>query len=53
MLVVRRRQQDGSPYMGTPLPALQPVESAAKVTVEGGGKGDALESGQMQTHADV
>jgi hypothetical protein len=52
ILVVRRRRQDG-PDAGTPLPALQPVERPASGTMEGGGKRDWLEGGQMQTHADL
>jgi len=52
MLVVRRRRQDG-PDAGTPLPPLQPVERPATGTMEGGGKSDGLESGQMQTRADL
>jgi hypothetical protein len=53
MLVVRRRRQDGGPDAGTPLPPLQPVERPAESTMEGGGKGDGLESGQMPTRADL
>jgi len=54
MLVVRRwRRQDGGPDAGTPLPPLQPVERPATDTMEGGGKSDGLESGQMQTRADL
>jgi len=53
MLVVGQRGQDGRPDAGTPLPPLQPVERPAKDTMEGGGKGDWLESGQMQTRADL
>jgi len=54
MLVVRRwRRQDGGPDAATPLPPLQPVESPATDTMEGGGKRDGLEGGQMQTRADV
>jgi len=53
MLVVRRRRQDGGPDVGTPLPPLQPVERPAKNAMEGGGKGDGLESGQMPTCADL
>ena len=52
MLVVRRRRQDG-PDAGAPLPPLQPVEGPATGTMEGGGKSDELESGQMQTRADL
>jgi len=51
MLAVWRQRLDGGPDVGTPLPRLQPVETPAEDTVEGGGKGDVLESGQMQTHA--
>jgi len=54
MLVVRRRRrQDGGPDAGTPLPPLQPVERPATDTMEGGGKSDGLEGGQMQTRADL
>jgi len=35
------------------LPPLQPVERPATGTMEGGGKSDGLESGQMQTRADL
>ena len=52
MLVVRRWRQDG-PDAGTPLPQLQPVERPATGTMEGCGKNDGLESGQMQTCADL
>jgi len=51
MLVVRRWRQDGGPDPGTPLPPLQPVEGPAENAMEGGGKGDGLESGQMPTRA--
>jgi hypothetical protein len=51
MLVVRPRRHDGGPVAGTPLPPLQPVERPAKNAMEGGGKGDGLESGQMPTRA--
>jgi len=51
MLVVRRRRQDGSPDVETPLPPLQPVDRAAKHAMEGSGKGDGQESGQMSTRA--
>ena len=51
MLVVRRCRQDGGPDAGTPLLPLQPVERPAKDTMEGGGKGNGLESWQMQTRA--
>ena len=53
MLVVRRWRQDGGPDAGTPLPPLQPLERPAENTVESGGKGEGLESGQMPTRADV
>jgi len=36
-----------------PLPPLQPVERSPERTMEGGGKGDGLESGQMPTCADL
>jgi len=52
MLVVRRRRQ-GGPDAGTPLLPLQPVERPATDTMEGGGKSDRLESGQMQTRANL
>jgi len=52
MLLVRRRRQDG-PDAGTPLPPLQPVERPATGSMEGGGKSDRLESGQMQSRADL
>jgi len=51
MLVVRRWRQEGGPNAGTPLPPLQPVERPAESAMEGGGKGDELESGQMLTRA--
>jgi len=53
MLVVRGRTQDGDPDVGIPLPPLQPVVRPAEDTMEHGGKGNWLESGQMQTHADL
>jgi len=53
MLVVRLRRQDGGPDAGTPLPPLQPVERPAENTMEGGGKADRLESGQIPTGADL
>ena len=54
MLVVRRRRmQDCGPDAGIPLPPLQPVERPATDTMEGGGKSNGLESGQMQTRADL
>ena len=52
MLVVRWQGQDGGQDAGTPLPPLQSVERPTKDTMESGGKGDGLESGQMQTRAD-
>jgi len=52
MVVARRRRQDG-PDAGAPLPPLQPVERPATGTMEGGGKSDGLESGQMPTRADL
>jgi len=52
MLVVRRPMQD-SPDVGTPLPPLQPVERPATGNMEGDGKSDGLESGQMHTRADL
>jgi hypothetical protein len=53
LLVRRRRRQQGGPDTGTPLPPLQPVERLATDPMEGGGKSNGLESGQMQTHADL
>jgi len=53
MLVVRWRRQDGGPDAGIPLLPLQPVERPVENTMEGGGKGDGLESRQMPTHADL
>ena len=53
MLVVWRDRQEGGPDAGTPLPPLQPVERPANDTTQAGGKGDSLESGQMQTRADL
>jgi len=50
MLVVWR---DSVPDPGAPLPPLQPVESPTERTMEGGEKGDGLESGQMRAHADL
>jgi hypothetical protein len=46
MLVVWR---DSGPDAGAPLPPLQPVERPAESNLEGGGKGDWLESRQMPT----
>jgi len=48
MLVVCR---DSGPDMGAPLPPLQLEERLAKRTLQGGGKRDGLESGQMPTLA--
>jgi len=48
MLVVQR---DSGPDTRAPHPPLQPVERPAESTLEGGGKGDGLESGQMPTCA--
>jgi len=45
--------QDCGPDAGIPLPPLQPVERPATDTMEGGGKSNGLESGQMQTRADL
>ena len=54
MLVVRqRRRQDSGPDAGTPLPPLQLVERPATDTMEGSGKSNVLESGQMLTRADL
>jgi len=52
MLVVWR-DSDPDPDVGAPLPPLQPVERPAEGTMEGGGKGDRLESGQMPTRAGI
>jgi len=48
MLVVQRPKQD-SPYVGTSLPPLQPMERPAEDSLERGGKSDGMESGQMPT----
>jgi len=48
VLVVSR---ESVPDTGAPLPPLQPVEISPDRTVEGGGRGDGLESGQMPTCA--
>jgi hypothetical protein len=48
MLVVFR---DSGPDAGAPLPQLQPVERPPQSTLECGGKGDGMESGQMPTRA--
>jgi len=50
VLVVWR---DSVPDAGAPLPPLQRVERSPERTVEGGGEGDGLESGQMPTCADL
>jgi len=50
MLVVWR---DSVPDAGAPFPPLQPVGRPPERTMEGGGKGDGLESGQMPTRADL
>jgi len=50
MLVVRR---DRGPDAGAPLPPLQPVERPAESTLESGGEGNGMESGQMPTRADL
>ena len=51
-MLVGWRRQDG-PDVGTLLPPLQPVERQATDPMEGGGKRGGLESGQMQTRADL
>jgi len=43
--------RDSGPDAGAPFPPVQPVESPAEGTLESGGKGDRLESGQMLTSA--
>jgi len=53
MLAVRQPRQDGGPDTGSPLPPLQPVERPTESTMEGGGKGDELESGKVPTCADL
>jgi len=50
MLVVWR---DTVPDAGAPLPPLQQVESPEEKTIDGGEKGDGLESGQMPACADL
>jgi len=50
-MVVVRRDSDPDPDAGAPLPPLQPLERPAESTMEGGGKGDRLESGQMTPRA--
>jgi len=41
------------PRRGNTSSAMQPGERPAEITVEGVGKGEELESGQMQTRADL
>jgi hypothetical protein len=53
MVVVPQHSKKGGPDAVTPRLLLQAVESPAMDTVEGGGKGDRLESRQMQTRADL
>jgi len=53
MVVLRWRSHDGGPDAGTTLPPLQPVERPEKDTMEGGVKGDGMESWEMQTCADI
>ena len=54
MRVVRRRwRRDSGPDARKPLAPQQPVKRPAESTMEGGGKGDGLESRQMQTRADL
>jgi len=50
MLVVWR---DSVPDPGAPLQPLQPVESPPERTMQGGEKGDGLESGHMPARADL
>jgi len=50
MLVVWR---DSIPDAGAPLPPLQLVESPPERTLEGGEKGNGLESGQMPARANL
>ena len=45
------RDSDPDPETGAPVPPLQPVEIPAVNTMEGGGKGDGLDSGQMTQRA--
>jgi hypothetical protein len=51
MLVVPWPRKYSSLYAETHLPPLAPVKWPRKNTGEGGGKGDGMESGQMQTRA--
>jgi len=53
LVVLRWRRQDGGPGAGTPLPSLQLVERPATDTMERGRKSNGLESGQMQTRAEI
>jgi len=50
MLVVWR---DSVPDVGAPLPPLQLVESPPDRTMEGGERGDGLDSRQMPARADL
>jgi len=50
MLLVRRK---GGPDAGAPLPPLQPVEIPAESTLDSGGEGKGMESGQMPTRASL
>ena len=43
--------RDSGPDAGATVPPLQPVERPAESSLEGGGKGDGLESRQMPTRA--
>jgi len=45
--------RDSVPDAGAPLAPLQPGERPTERTMQGGGKGDGLESGQMPTRADL
>ena len=45
--------RDIVPHARAPFPPLQPVESPPERTMEGGEKGDGLESGQMLALADL
>jgi len=53
MPVVQCWTQDSGPDAGTPLPRLQPVQRPVTDNMEGGGKCDGLERGQMQIRADL
>jgi hypothetical protein len=48
MVVVPPRMQD-SPYAGTSLPRLQPMDRPGEGALEGSGISDGMESGQMPT----